>query len=65
MAFINNTPMIVGGGGSSPAKKYKLKKVDIPTTISQSMGITYAVLPQNEYMTKMIKINRIIMFMIV
>ena len=54
MAFINNTPMIVGGGTPTPTpttKKYKLKKVDIQTTISQNQGTIYAILPQNEYMT--------------
>ena len=54
MAFINNTPMIVGGGTPTPTpttKKYNLKKVDIQTTISQRQGITCAILQQNEYMT--------------
>ena len=51
MAFINNTPMIVGGGGSSSGKKYKLKRVDIPTTIVNSTGTIHVDVQPNEYMT--------------
>ena len=52
MAFINNTPMIVGGGTPTPTtKKYKLKKVDIPTTIINSTGIIHVDVQPNEYMT--------------
>ena len=51
MAFINNTPMIVGGGGSSSGKKYKLKRVDIPTTIVNSTGTIHVDVQQNQYMT--------------
>ena len=51
MAFINNTPMIVGGGGSSSGKKYKLKNVTIPTTITNSTGTIRVEVQPNEYMT--------------
>ena len=51
MAFINNTPMIVGGGGSSPGKKYKLKNVTIPTTITNNSGTINVEVQPNEYMT--------------
>ena len=54
MAFINNTPMIVGGGTPTPTpitKKYKLKKVDIPTTIINSTGTIHVDVQPNEYMT--------------
>ena len=51
MAFINNTPMIVGGGGSSSGKKYKLKNVTIPTTITNKNGATNVDVQPNQYMT--------------
>ena len=52
MAFINNTPMIVGGGTPTPTtKKYKLKKVDIPTAIINSTGTIHVDVQPNEYMT--------------
>ena len=51
MAFINNTPMVMGGGGSSSGKKYKLKRVDIPTTIVNSTGTIHVDVQPNEYMT--------------
>ena len=50
MAFINNTPMVIGGG-TSGGKKYKLKKVDIPTTIVNSTGTIHVDVQPNEYMT--------------
>ena len=52
MAIINNTPMVMGGGGgSSSGKKYKLKNVTIPTTITNSNGTINVEVQQNEYMT--------------
>ena len=50
MAFINNTPMVMGGG-TSGGKKYKLKRVDIPTTIVNSTGTIRVDVQPNEYMT--------------
>ena len=50
MAFINNTPMVIGGG-TSGGKKYKLKRVDIPTTIVNSTGTIHVDVQPNEYMT--------------
>ena len=50
MAFINNTPMVIGGG-TSGGKKYKLKRVDIPTTIVNSTGTIRVDVQPNEYMT--------------
>lgn len=41
MAFINNTPMIVGGGTPTPTpsgKKYKLKMKNIPCSVTISGG---------------------------
>ena len=51
MAIINNTPMVMGGGGSSSGKKYKLKTVTIPTTITDNNGIIKVDVQPNEYMT--------------
>lgn len=51
MAIINNTPMVIGGGGSSPGKKYTLKNVTIPTTITNNSGTINVEVQQNEYMT--------------
>lgn len=52
MAFINNTPMIAGGGTPTPSgKNYKLKKVTLPLTLSTSGGDISAIVPQNEYMS--------------
>ena len=50
MAIINNTPMVMGGG-TSGGKKYKLKRVDIPTTIVNSTGTIHVDVQPNEYMT--------------
>lgn len=51
MAIINNTPMVIGGGGSSPGKKYTLKNVTIPTNLVNSTGTIHADVQPNEYMT--------------
>ena len=52
MAFINNTPMIVGGGAPTPTtKKYKLKSIDLPTTKKNLNGNLSVILKPNAYMT--------------